>query len=85
MIPSFARYPHRVPGQPAENQKASARVVLRHALISAGPSLFSAKGEARRDQLAAYVEDLKGQVVKFEEQRDRMLAREAQKREARAG
>lgn len=46
---------------------------------------FSAKGEARRDQLAAYVEDLKGQVVKFEEQRDRMLAREARKREARAG
>ncbi|SKQ56000.1 Uncharacterised protein [Mycobacteroides abscessus subsp. massiliense] len=39
MIPSFARYPHRVPEQPAENQKASARVVLRHALISAGPSL----------------------------------------------
>ncbi|SHT64443.1 acyl-[acyl-carrier-protein] desaturase DesA1 [Mycobacteroides abscessus subsp. abscessus] len=31
------------------------------------------------------MEDLKGQVVKFEEQRDRMLAREAQKREARAG
>ncbi|MBN7551731.1 hypothetical protein I3U54_23670, partial [Mycobacteroides abscessus subsp. abscessus] len=28
-----------MPGQPAENQKASARVVLRHALISAGPSL----------------------------------------------
>ncbi|MGL5441411.1 MAG: acyl-ACP desaturase, partial [[Mycobacterium] stephanolepidis] len=46
---------------------------------------FSAKGEQRREQLAAYVEDLKRQVVKFEEQRDRMLAREAKKREARAG
>lgn len=28
-----------MPEQPAESQKASARVVLRHALISAGPSL----------------------------------------------
>ncbi|NGX10052.1 VC0807 family protein [Mycobacteroides franklinii] len=28
-----------MPEQPAENQKASARVVLRHALASAGPSL----------------------------------------------
>ncbi|MUM19467.1 acyl-ACP desaturase [Mycobacterium sp. CBMA271] len=45
---------------------------------------FSAKGEARREQLAAYVEDLKGQVVKFEEQRDRLLAREEKKRESRA-
>jgi acyl-[acyl-carrier-protein] desaturase len=45
---------------------------------------FTAKGEERRDQLAAYLEDLQGQVVKFEEQRDRLLAREAQRREARA-
>lgn len=39
-------------------------------------------GEARRDQLSAFLEDLQTKVVKFEEQRDRLLAREAAKREA---
>jgi acyl-[acyl-carrier-protein] desaturase len=42
---------------------------------------FSAVGEARRDQLAAFLDDLQTKVVKFEEQRDRLLAREALKRE----
>ncbi|CRZ18948.1 acyl-ACP desaturase [Mycolicibacterium neworleansense] len=45
---------------------------------------FSAVGEARRDQLAAFLEDLQAKVVKFEEQRDRMLAREAAKLERQA-
>ena len=45
---------------------------------------FSAVGERRREQLAAYMTDLEGQVLKFEEQRDRMLAREEQKRERQA-
>jgi acyl-[acyl-carrier-protein] desaturase len=45
---------------------------------------FSAAGEARRDQLAAFLEDLQTKVVKFEEQRDRLLAREAAKRELAA-
>ncbi|MGV0744453.1 acyl-ACP desaturase [Mycolicibacterium sp. XJ870] len=45
---------------------------------------FSARGEARRDQLALYLEDLETKVSKFEEQRDRLLAREAAKRELRA-
>ncbi|BBX29225.1 acyl-ACP desaturase [Mycolicibacterium alvei] len=45
---------------------------------------FSPVGEARRDQLAAFLEDLQTKVVKFEEQRDRMLAREAAKRERAA-
>jgi len=45
---------------------------------------FSAVGEQRREQLAAYMTDLEGQVLKFEEQRDRMLAREDQKRERQA-
>jgi len=45
---------------------------------------FSAVGEQRREQLAAYMTDLEGQVLKFEEQRDRMLAREEQKRDRQA-
>jgi len=45
---------------------------------------FSPAGEQRREQLAAYMTDLEGQVLKFEEQRDRMLAREEQKRERQA-
>ncbi|BBX37833.1 acyl-[acyl-carrier protein] desaturase [Mycolicibacterium mageritense DSM 44476 = CIP 104973] len=44
----------------------------------------SAVGEKRREQLAAYLEDLEKQVIKFEEQRDRMLAREAAKAEREA-
>jgi acyl-[acyl-carrier-protein] desaturase len=38
---------------------------------------FTGAGEQRREQLAAYLTDLEGQVAKFEEQRDRLLAREA--------
>ncbi|BBX90436.1 acyl-ACP desaturase [Mycolicibacterium boenickei] len=45
---------------------------------------FSPVGEARRDQLGAFLEDLQTKVVKFEEQRDRLLAREAAKREREA-
>ncbi|CAJ1499994.1 acyl-ACP desaturase [[Mycobacterium] burgundiense] len=45
---------------------------------------FSAEGEQRREQLAAHLEDLQRQVFKFEEQRDRLLAREARKLEAQA-
>ncbi|MCX6483206.1 MAG: acyl-ACP desaturase [Mycobacterium sp.] len=45
---------------------------------------FSAVGEQRREQLAVYITDLEAQVLKFEEQRDRMLAREEQKRERQA-
>ena len=40
---------------------------------------FTAVGEQRREQLARYLVTLDAQVSKFEEQRDRMLAREAQK------
>ena len=43
---------------------------------------FGPVGEQRREQLAAYLEKLQGQAVKFEEQRDRLLAREAARREA---
>ncbi len=46
---------------------------------------FSAHGEARRDQLAAFLEGLAVNVVRFEEQRDRLLAREAARRELRVG
>ncbi|MDV3129351.1 acyl-ACP desaturase [Mycobacterium sp. 21AC1] len=42
---------------------------------------FSARGEARRDQLATYLNELAANVVRFEEQRDKLLAREAMKRE----
>lgn len=41
---------------------------------------FTAVGEQRREQLSNYLDDLGAQVVKFEEQRDRLLAREAEKR-----
>jgi acyl-[acyl-carrier-protein] desaturase len=40
---------------------------------------FSSVGERRREQLGAYITDLESQVVKFEEQRDRLLAREAER------
>ena len=46
---------------------------------------FSAAGEARREQLATFLEGLAVNVVRFEEQRDRLLAREAARRELRAG
>ena len=45
---------------------------------------FSAAGEARREKLAVYLEDLGTKVTKFEEQRDRLLAREASRRERQA-
>jgi acyl-[acyl-carrier-protein] desaturase len=45
---------------------------------------FTSAGEQRRDQLMAYLTKLENQVVKFEEQRDRLLAREARKNVARA-
>ena len=40
---------------------------------------FTAVGEKRREDLAAYLTDLQRQVAKFEEQRDRLLAREVQR------
>ncbi len=43
---------------------------------------FSAAGEQRREQLAGYLTELEGQVVKFEEQRDRLLARDAKRAKA---
>ncbi|MGB3772233.1 MAG: acyl-ACP desaturase [Rhodococcus sp. (in: high G+C Gram-positive bacteria)] len=45
---------------------------------------FTAEGEKTREELAAFLEKLEGQVLKFEEQRDRMLSREAAKRQAQA-
>ncbi|MGC0362447.1 acyl-[acyl-carrier-protein] desaturase [Rhodococcus sp. 27YEA15] len=45
---------------------------------------FSALGENKREELAAFLETLAAQATKFEEQRDRMLAREAAKREQQA-
>ena len=44
---------------------------------------FTARGEQRREELAAYLEKMEQQVVKFEEQRDRLLAREAARQEDR--
>ncbi|MDG3011615.1 acyl-ACP desaturase [Rhodococcus sp. D2-41] len=43
---------------------------------------FGAEGENLREELDAFLTDLEGKAVKFEEQRDRMLAREAARREA---
>lgn len=45
---------------------------------------FTARGENTREKLAAFLDDLEGQATKFEGQRDRMLAREAKKREQMA-
>ncbi|CAM3881138.1 acyl-ACP desaturase [Smaragdicoccus niigatensis] len=45
---------------------------------------FTPRGENRREQLAAFLEVLEQSAGKFEEQRDRMLAREALKRERTA-
>ncbi|MCM6772996.1 acyl-ACP desaturase [Nocardia sp. CDC159] len=42
---------------------------------------FTARGEQTRERLGLYLDKLSKDVVKFEEQRDRMLAREAAKRE----
>ncbi|WP_068272734.1 acyl-ACP desaturase [Aldersonia kunmingensis] len=45
---------------------------------------FTPRGEATRESLGNFLEKLEEDVVKFEEQRDRMLAREAKKREQQA-
>ncbi|MGB6275087.1 acyl-ACP desaturase [Rhodococcus sp. SBT000017] len=45
---------------------------------------FTARGENKREELAAFLEDLERQATKFEEMRDRSLARERAKAEARA-
>ncbi len=45
---------------------------------------FTSRGEQRREQLADYLEDLQRQVVKFEEQRNRLLARQARKKVTQA-
>lgn len=42
---------------------------------------FTARGEQRREELAAYLEKMEQQAVRFEEQRDRLLAREASRQE----
>jgi acyl-[acyl-carrier-protein] desaturase len=42
---------------------------------------FTPRGEQVRDELAAFLDKLRKDVLKFEKQRDRALAREAQKRE----
>ncbi|MCU1646412.1 MAG: Stearoyl-[acyl-carrier-protein] 9-desaturase [Nocardia sp.] len=42
---------------------------------------FTARGEQTRERLGLFLEKLSGDVLKFEEQRDRMLAREAAKAE----
>jgi acyl-[acyl-carrier-protein] desaturase len=42
---------------------------------------FTSRGEQRRERLAAHLEDLQRQVMKFEEQRDRMFARQARNKE----
>jgi acyl-[acyl-carrier-protein] desaturase len=46
-----------------------------------GRTDFTARGEQTRERLADFLDRLSKDVVKFEEQRDRMLAREAAKRE----
>jgi acyl-[acyl-carrier-protein] desaturase len=42
---------------------------------------FSGEGERDRDRLAAFVQDLEAKATKFEESRDRLLAREAARAE----
>jgi acyl-[acyl-carrier-protein] desaturase len=42
---------------------------------------FSAEGEKTREELAAFLDKLAADTIKFEEMRDRALAREAAKRE----
>ncbi|MGV0627272.1 acyl-ACP desaturase [Mycolicibacter minnesotensis] len=46
---------------------------------------FTSRGEQRREELAAYLESLERQVIRFEEQRDRRRARDELKRETPAG
>ncbi|MGA9873354.1 MAG: acyl-ACP desaturase, partial [Rhodococcus sp. (in: high G+C Gram-positive bacteria)] len=45
---------------------------------------FTAQGENKREELAAFLEDLERQATKFEEMRDRSFAREAKKAERQA-
>ncbi len=45
---------------------------------------LSAEGEKTREELAAFLEQLEKDTLKFEEMRDRALAREAKKRERQA-
>ena len=45
---------------------------------------FSAEGDKTREELAAFLEQLEKDTIKFEEMRDRALAREAKKRERQA-
>ncbi|MDJ0392632.1 acyl-ACP desaturase [Rhodococcus sp. G-MC3] len=45
---------------------------------------FTGQGENKREELAVFLEDLEKQATKFEEMRDRSLAREAKKAEKRA-
>jgi len=45
---------------------------------------FSSVGEQRREQLAVYLAKFEGQVVKFEEQRERLLARSSRQRASQA-
>ncbi|OZC88362.1 acyl-ACP desaturase [Rhodococcus sp. 06-418-1B] len=45
---------------------------------------FTGRGENKREELAAFLEDLEKQATKFEEMRDRSLAREAKKAEKQA-
>ena len=49
-----------------------------------GRTDFGPRGEAAREELGAFLEKLEADVVRFEEQRDRMLARERQLAERRA-
>ena len=44
---------------------------------------FTARGERRREELAEFLDKLGRDVVRFEEQRARILAREAAKAEGR--
>ncbi|CAJ1503932.1 acyl-ACP desaturase [[Mycobacterium] holstebronense] len=46
---------------------------------------FTSRGEQRREQLATYLENLERQVIRFEEQRERRLSRDAHRQEAKAG
>lgn len=45
---------------------------------------FSAEGDKTREELTAFLEQLEKDTIKFEEMRDRALAREAKKRERQA-
>ena len=45
---------------------------------------FTGRGESKREELAVFLEDLERQATKFEEMRDRSLAREAKKLERQA-